>query len=141
MDGGDEVDVGERQQRDGKLRDTDGAEHVAEQIVQVAQLLARRALGILRGLAAARVPELVRERRLLREQDRADEQDAGDYLARHSSRPARKMSFGSFLPMNTITERFFSDFAQGLPRSPPIIMCTPWNTTRSFLPFIQSTPL
>ena len=32
-------------------------------------------------------------------------------------------------------------FAQGLPMSPPIIMCTPWNTTRRGLPFIQSTPL
>ena len=141
MGGGDEVDVGEGEQRDRKLRGADGAEHVAEQIVQVAEVLAGRALGILRSGAAARVPEVVRERRLLRDQHRADEQNAGDYLARHSSSPARKMSFGSFLPMNTITERFFSFFAQGLPTSPPIIMCTPWKTTRSFLPFIQSTPL
>ena len=61
--------------------------------------------------------------------------------ARHSSIPAMKMSLGSFLPMNTITEPFFSFLAQGLPVSPPIIMCTPWNTTRRGLPFIHSTPL
>ena len=50
-------------------------------------------------------------------------------------------SFGSFLPMNTSIELFFSFLAHGLPMSPPIIMCTPWNTTRCFLPFIHSMPL
>ena len=48
---------------------------------------------------------------------------------------------GSFLPMKTSTEDFLSVFAHGLPMSPPIIMCTPWNTTRRGLPFIHSTPL
>ena len=61
--------------------------------------------------------------------------------ARHWSRPAMNRSLGSFLPMNTITDSFFSPLAQGLPTSPPIIMCTPWNTTRFGLPFIHSTPL
>ena len=61
--------------------------------------------------------------------------------ARHWSRPAMNKSFGSFLPINTITDSFLSVFVQGLPTSPPIIMCTPWNTTRFGLPFIHSTPL
>ena len=61
--------------------------------------------------------------------------------ARHCSSPAMNRSFGSFLPMNTSSDDFLSPFAQGLPTSPPIIMCTPWNTTRLALPFIHSTPL
>ena len=61
--------------------------------------------------------------------------------ARHWSRPAMNKSLGSFLPMNTITDSFFSPLTHGLPTSPPIIMCTPWNTTRLALPFIHSTPL
>ena len=61
--------------------------------------------------------------------------------ARHWSSPAMKRSFGSFLPMNTMTDSFFSPLTHGLPTSPPIIMWTPWNTTRFGLPFIHSTPL
>jgi hypothetical protein len=69
--------------------------------------------------------------------------DGAGYLApaRHWSRPAMKRSFGSFLPMNTMIDVFFSPLAHGLPTSPPIIMCTPWKTTRLGLPFIHSTPL
>ena len=86
--------------------------------------------------------------------EEAEEEGAGDHAniirlglagylapARHWSRPAMNRSFGSFLPMNTITDSFFSFFNQGLPTSPPIIMCTPWNTTRLALPFIHRTPL
>ena len=86
--------------------------------------------------------------------EEAEEEGAGDHAniirlglagylapARHWSRPAMNRSFGSFLPMNTITDSFFSFFSQGLPTSPPIIMCTPWNTTRLALPFIHRTPL
>src|SRR5204862_1943577 len=96
------------------------------------------------------VPVLMRKRRLLREQDGKDEEDAPEatqhgrdssYLARHSSSPARKMSLGSFLPMKTSSDCFFSALVQGLPMSPPIIMCTPWKTTRRGLPFIQRMPL
>src|SRR5690349_18353727 len=127
----------ERKQLGRDLRRADGAEHRAEQVVQVAQLS-----GFLRRRGRIRaVPQVVRQRGLLPEQYRADEEDARGYLARHSSRPAMNRSFGSFLPMNTITDCFFSALPQGLPTSPPIIMCTPWNTTRSFLPFIHSTPL
>jgi hypothetical protein len=61
--------------------------------------------------------------------------------ARHWSRPAMNRSLGNFLPMKTMTDSFFSPLAHGLPTSPPIIMCTPWNTTRFELPFIHSTPL
>src|SRR5688572_13568216 len=61
--------------------------------------------------------------------------------AKHCSMPARNRSRGRFLPMNTMTDSFDSPFGHGLPRSPPIIMCTPWKTTRRGLPFIQSTPL
>src|SRR5438105_15653683 len=96
------------------------------------------------------MPILVRDRRLLREQDGEDEEDApqagqharhSSYFVRHSSSPARKMSFGSFLPMKTSTDCFFSALVHGLPMSPPIIMSTPWKTTRCALPFIQTMPL
>src|SRR5581483_10282656 len=127
------------------------AEHRAEEIVQVAQAIALRRLagvGAERGLRG--VPILVRERRLLREQHGDDEQrtpeaaehGAGFYAqARHSCRPATNRSRGSFLPMKTRSDCFFSPFPHGLPMSPPIIMCTPWKTTRRALPFIQRMPL
>ncbi len=111
--------------------------------------IARRKAG-LRRVRGAQVPDRMRERGILRKQKRCYEDDPPSlghdrhtmpYFARHSSRPARKRSFGSFLPMNTRMECFFSALVQGLPMSPPIIMCTPWNTTRRGLPFIHSTPL
>jgi len=47
---------------------------------------------------------------------------APDYLAMHSSRPAMKRSLGSFLPMKTTSDCFFSILPHALPISPPIIM-------------------
>src|SRR4051812_6901404 len=100
---GDEADFGDRKKLMAERNAADGAEHRAEQVVQVAELVA---LGR-RGLLRRGMPEIVRKGRLLREQHRADEQDASDYLARHSSRPAMNRSFGSFLPMNTRSDCFF----------------------------------
>jgi len=136
----------------------DCAEHRAERSMQVAQPVLLRRLVLLIALGAdglpartGKVPDLMRYRGLLRKEQRGSSdqkcQRPGkhriilSHFARHSSSPARKRSFGSFLPMNTSSDSFFSLFVQGLPMSPPIIMCTPWNTTRRGLPFIQSTPL
>ena len=120
----------------------DGAQHGAERRVLVAKRIALR-IGLLRFPARrGDVPERVLERGLLRGEQRRDEERAEQAsYARHCSSPAMNRSFGSFLPMKTSVEDFFSPFAQGLPMSPPIIMCTPWNTTRFALPFIHSTPL
>src|SRR6185436_3368638 len=86
--------------------------NAAERGMEVAK---RVALGRLR-LAVAirgkrrRVPELVRHPRRLREQQRDDQQQAPEdlHFARHSSRPAMKMPFGRFLPMNTSTDSLLS---------------------------------
>src|SRR5213075_3148064 len=104
---------------------------IAEEILLWRFAVARRLVGMhdeRRGI----VPGLVRDAARLREEQRDDEQQAPEHLhfARHSSRPAMKMSFGRFLPMNTRIDSLLSCFAHGLPMSPPIIMCTPWNTTR-----------
>ena len=124
-----------------------GAENRSQRGVEFAQpfLDGFAAVRNLNGLDAGvdrrrRMPNLVRQRTLLRREEQQGEYGA-DYFARHSSSPATKMSFGSFLPIKTRIELFFSLLLQALPRSPPIIMCTPWNTTRRGLPFIQSTPL
>ena len=148
---GAEAGLGEREES-GRLYGTAGdAEHSAEKVMQVAQAVClRRLLGVGAEGAVRGVPVLMRERGLLREQHGEDEDDAREagqhardfnYLARHSSSPARKMSFGSFLPMKTRIDSFFSALVQGLPMSPPIIMCTPWKMTRRGLPFIQRMPL
>src|SRR5258708_5876788 len=135
-----------------RLRRTPGDnEHGAEKIMEIAK---RIGLGRLIRIGAqggiGGMPILVRERRLLREQDGENDEDApqagqhardSSYFARHSSSPARKMSLGSFLPMKTSTDAFFSALVHGLPMSPPIIMCTPWKTKRGGLPFIQRMPL
>ena len=115
------------------------AEDRAEQVIQIAEPVAFCGLALL-GRRFGRVPILMRQRRLLREQHGEDERNAG-YLAKHSSSPAIKRSRGSFLPMKTRIDCFFSALVQGLPMSPPIIMWTPWNTTRRGLPFIHRIPL
>jgi len=152
--------LGEERER---VETVERAQHRAEGGVLVAQRIIRLwriGISLDRGLKRGPVkyvPKLVRERSLLREQERKNEENATEHkycrfsglrerpavrhLARHSSRPAMNRSFGSFLPMNTRIERFLSALVQGLPMSPPIIMCTPWNTTRRGLPFIHSTPL
>ena len=125
------------------------AEHRAKRAVEVAEDALPRSLARavdFIGVSDDRsgvVPDLVRESGRLREQQDSDQEQAPGkiHLARHSSSPAMKRSFGSFLPMKTSTDSLASCFAQGLPMSPPIIMCTPWNTTRRGLPFIHSTPL
>jgi len=141
----------------------DGAKDARQSRVEVAKEVLVRRLAVcsiaLGGCCepADVVPCLMRNPGRLGDQKREDEKDpresarhppksypiksASNYLARHSSRPAMKMSFGSFLPMNTRTDCFASFFAHGLPMSPPIIMCTPWKTTRRGSPFIHSTPL
>ena len=146
-----EAGLGQRE-KCGCLRDAArNAEHGAEKVVQVAQAIGLgRLLGVAADGAVRGVPVLMRERRLLRKEYGENEDDAreagqhardSNYLARHSSSPARKMSLGSFLPMKTSTDSFFSALVQGLPMSPPIIMCTPWKMTRRGLPFIQRMPL
>jgi len=126
----------------------DGAKDARESGVEVAKEILVRRLAVRSVVVGGReragvVPHLMRNPGRLREEQRDNEQQAREqpHLARHSSRPAMKMSFGSFLPMNTRIDSFDSFFVQGLPMSPPIIMCTPWNTTRRGLPFIHSTPL
>lgn len=63
------------------------------------------------------------------------------YFMRHCFSPSMNRSSGSFLPMNTITLPRFSSGTQGLPMSPPMSMCTPWNTTRFSFWSSHSTPL
>src|SRR4051812_2169055 len=131
-------------------RAADDSQYGAEEIMQVAESIGLGCLLRVRAKSGiGGMPILVRNRGLLREQHGEYEEDApqasharhSSYFARHSSSPARKMSFGSFLPMKTSTDSFFSALVQGLPMSPPIIMCTPWKMTRRGLPFIQRMPL
>ena len=63
------------------------------------------------------------------------------YWTRHCFSPSTNSSSGSVLPMNTITLPRLSSGPQGLPISPPMSMCTPWNTTRLSFPASHSTPL
>src|SRR5882672_4363645 len=86
----------------------------------------------------------------LRHPDRLDLRRLGGSLGRrflycfstkHCSSPLMNRSCGRFLPMNTIVLERFSPLPHGRPTSPPMSMCTPWNTTRWVLPFIYSTPL
>ncbi len=62
-------------------------------------------------------------------------------LARHCSSPCTKRSWGRLRPMKTSTLARRSAGSHGLPRSPPMSMCTPWNTTRCGLPSRWRTPL
>src|SRR5882672_1464748 len=63
------------------------------------------------------------------------------FSTKHCSSPLMNRSCGRFLPMKTIVLERFSPLPQGRPTSPPMSMCTPWNTTRWVLPFMYSTPL
>src|SRR2546426_351776 len=63
------------------------------------------------------------------------------FSTKHCSNPLIKRSRGRFLPMKTMVLERFSSFPQARPRSPPISMCTPWNTTRCALPFMYRIPL
>src|SRR5471032_1578485 len=60
---------------------------------------------------------------------------------KHCSSPRIKMSFGRFLPINTILLPRTSSSPHLAPRSLPISWCTPWNTTLRSAPCISSTPL
>src|SRR5215831_8243173 len=63
------------------------------------------------------------------------------FSTKHCSSPLMNRSCGRFLPMKTIVLDRFSPLPHGRPTSPPMSMCTPWNTTRWVLPFMYSTPL
>src|SRR6266700_3944168 len=63
------------------------------------------------------------------------------FSTKHCSNPLIKRSRGRFLPMKTMVLERFSSFPQARPRSPPMSMCTPWNTTRCALPFMYRIPL
>src|SRR5450830_1136278 len=65
----------------------------------------------------------------------------GLVYTKHCSRPRTKMSFGRFLPINTILLPRTSFSAHFAPRSLPINWCTPWNTTLRSAPCIHNTPL
>ena len=60
---------------------------------------------------------------------------------KHCSSPRIKMSFGRFLPINTILLPRTSFSPHLAPRSLPISWCTPWKTTLRSAPCISSTPL
>src|SRR6266545_2745656 len=63
------------------------------------------------------------------------------FSTKHCSNPLIKRSCGRFLPMKTMVLERFSSFPQARPKSPPMSMCTPWNTTRCALPFMYRIPL
>lgn len=69
------------------------------------------------------------------------DQAAPGRQTRHCSRPCRKMSRGSSMPMKTILLVRGSPSAHWGPRSLPISWCTPWKITLRSVPFMCSTPL
>src|SRR6266513_4083117 len=58
------------------------------------------------------------------------------FSTKHCSNPLINKSCGRFFPMKTMVLERFSSLPHARPRSPPMSICTPWNTTRCVLPFM-----